>query len=267
VAKRLIVNADDYGRSPEISRGIREAHLQGVVTSSTCMMNIPTTADDISVALMETPKLGLGVHLVLTMGRPLSAPEAVSSLVNAGDAFYKYEAFIENIPNIKMDEVRAEWRSQIDKFVKVAGRKPTHLDSHHHSSFFSVELFRGMLELAREYDCAIRYPFMDGAEQEFEEAAKHVSEFLKDFSPRRPDTFIATFYDVDATQEALFGIINRLKDGTTEIMCHPGHVDDSFAKESTYNFQRERELNILIDPAVRNAIDANGIELISFAEI
>ena len=73
--KRLIINADDYGRSPDISRGIRQAHLHGVVTSTTCMMNIPTTAADIAVAVRETPQLGLGVHLVLTMGRPVSAPE------------------------------------------------------------------------------------------------------------------------------------------------------------------------------------------------
>ena len=72
--KKLIINSDDYGRSPEISRGIREAHLRGVVTSTTCMMNIPTTADDVGVALKETPNLGMGVHLVLTMGKPLSKP-------------------------------------------------------------------------------------------------------------------------------------------------------------------------------------------------
>ena len=74
--KRLIINSDDYGRTPEISRGIREAHLRGVVTSTTCMMNIPTTAADIADALKETPELGMGVHLVLTMGSPISAPVA-----------------------------------------------------------------------------------------------------------------------------------------------------------------------------------------------
>ena len=75
--KQLIINSDDYGRTPDISRGIRDAHLRGVVTSTTCMMNIPTTASDIAVAVQETPKLGMGVHLVLTMGRPISAPEVV----------------------------------------------------------------------------------------------------------------------------------------------------------------------------------------------
>ena len=167
----MIVNSDDYGRTPDISRGIREAHLQGVVTSTTCMMNIPTTADDVLVALKETPDLKLGVHLVLTMGKPLSAREAVSSVVDENGNFFKYQPFIDNIPNLDMDEVKAEWRLQIERFIQTAGRKPTHLDSHHHSSFFSAKLFRTMLELAKEYDCAIRYPFTN-VYDEIEEASE-----------------------------------------------------------------------------------------------
>src|SRR5918996_2725960 len=98
--KRLIINSDDYGRTPEISRGIREAHLRGVVTSTTCMMNIRTTEEDIVVALKETPSLGLGVHLVLTMGDPISAPETVSSITDRNGHFFKYAPLVERLPNV-----------------------------------------------------------------------------------------------------------------------------------------------------------------------
>ena len=266
MAKRLIVNSDDYGRTPDISRGIREAHLQGVVRSSTCMMNIPTTADDVLVALKETPNLKMGVHLVLTMGRPLSAREAVSSVVDENGNFFKYQPFIDNIPNLDMDEVKAEWRLQIERFIQTAGRKPTHLDSHHHSSFFSAALFRGMLELAKEYDCAIRFPFTN-VYAEIEEASKRAPDLMREFDLRRPDVFISEFYDDGATQEALLEIINNLNEGTSELMCHPGHVDDAFAKESVYNFQRERELGILTDLSIRQALESNQIELISFEDL
>src|SRR5215216_6121269 len=111
--KRLIINSDDYGRTPEISRGIREVHLRGVVTSTTCMMNIPTTADDIAVALKETPALGLGVHLVLTMGRPISAPESVPSIVDEDGNFFKYTPLIEHLASLHMKEAKEEWRAQI----------------------------------------------------------------------------------------------------------------------------------------------------------
>jgi chitin disaccharide deacetylase len=265
--KRLIVNSDDYGRSPDISRGIREAHLQGIVTSTTCMMNIPTTYDDIAVALRETPELGLGIHLVLTMGRPLSAPETIPSLMGENGYFYKNGPLQERLSSLDLDEVKGEWRTQIERFVQAAGRKPDHIDSHHHSSFFTPGLFRAMLELAQEYGCAIRYPFTEQW-PELVETSKQVPSLIQEFAPSKPDHFIGSFYDQNATQEHLVHILNNLQGGSYELMCHPGHVDQAFAeRESIYNYQRERELGILIDPSIKQAVLSNGIELISFASL
>ena len=264
--KQLIINSDDYGRTPEISHGIREAHLHGVVTSTTCMMNIPTTADDIAIALKEAPNLGMGVHLVLTMGRPISAPESVPSIVDENGNFFKYTPLVEHLTTLNMDEVKKEWRSQIEAFIKASGRKPTHIDSHHHSSYFSPNLFRGMLELAQEYDCAIRFPFTE-VSSEIEETAKHAPDLMQEFNPRRPDVFFVNFYDKTATEEDLLRIISSVEEGKSEIMCHPGYVDDAFAKESVYNFQRERELKILTEAAIKQAIEAQNIKLITFADL
>ena len=265
--KRLIINSDDYGRTTDISRGIREAHLRGVVTSTTCMMNIPTTAADLAIALDETPNLGMGVHLVLTMGRPISPRAAVPSIIDENGNFLKYDPLIRNLPHLKMDEVKAEWRKQIEAFITATGRKPTHLDSHHHSSYFSSPLFRGMLELAKEFDCAIRFPFTNDISSELEETNKRVPELINEFNPRRPDVFIVDFYDDGATYERLLHLINNISDGTSEIMCHPGYVDDAFVNESSYNKQRERELKILTDPSIKEALDKLNIELITFAEL
>ena len=265
--KRLIINSDDYGRTPEISRGIRESHLRGVVTSTTCMMNIPTTAEDIAVALKETPELGLGVHLVLTMGDPISAPETIPSITDNDGHFLKYNPLIEHLSTLNVEEVKREWRRQIEAFIRAAGRKPTHLDSHHHSSYFSPALFHGMLELAKEYDCAIRFPFTGEISSELETTYKHVPLLINEFKPRHPDRFVVDFYDERATHEELLNIITSVPDGTTEVMCHPGYTDNAFASESVYNNQRDRELDILTDPTIKEAIQANGIQLITFAEL
>lgn len=265
--KRLIINADDYGRSPDISRGIRDAHLRGVVTSTTCMMNIPTTAADVALALKETPRLGMGVHLVLTMGKPILPREKVPTIVDENGNNRKYDPFIANIPNLNIEEVKAEWHAQVEAFIKAAGRNPTHLDSHHHSSYFAPKLFRAMLELASEYGCAIRFPFANEIGRELQETSKQVPGLIRQFDLRRPDRFIRDFYDEDATHERLLSIINNLNEGTSEIMCHPGYVDEAFVNESVYNRQRERELNILTDPSIKEAIQTNGIELITFAEL
>ena len=265
--KRLIINSDDYGRTTEISRGIREAHLRGVVTSTTCMMNIPTTPSDVAIALKETPKLGMGVHLVLTMGMPILPREEGSSITDEDGNFFKLDKFMERVSDINSDEVKTEWHAQIEAFIKASGREPTHLDSHHHSSYFTPELFSRMLELAKEYECAIRFPFTHDISSELEETSRHLPDLLREFNPRRPDAFYVDFYDEGATQEELMHLIKEIDEGTSEIMCHPGHIDDAFVKESTYNKQRERELKILTDPSIRETIQANGIKLITFAEI
>lgn len=271
---RLIINADDYGRTPEVSHGIRYAHLHGVVTSTTCMMNIPSTAEDIKIALRETPALKMGVHLVLTAEKPILPREQVTSLVDANGFFLKYDAFIAHLPQLELNEVKAEWRAQVKAFITATGRKPTHLDSHHHSSYFRPELFEAMLELAKEYECPIRFPSNGEDDPLYSLPPESIRPFkenaprlLEAFKPRRPDTFISNFYDERVTQEELLSIINALPEGTHELMCHPGYVDDVLLNASIYNRQRGRELEILTSETVKEAIRARRIELISFADL
>lgn len=265
--KRLIINSDDYGRTPDISRGIRTAHQHGVVTSTTCMMNIPTTAADIALALDETPGLGLGVHLVLTMGRPIVPELARSSLTDEHGNLFKLDSFMQRAADLDLDEIRTEWRAQVEAFVRAAGRKPTHLDSHHHSSYFTPAWFRAMLELAREFDCAVRFPFTGQIPGEWDETFRHVPEILRELNPRKPDAFFSEFYDEGASEDTLLRLIRELPEGTSEIMCHPGYVDHDFVQESIYNRQRKRELDILTAESVKEAIQASGIALISFSDL
>jgi predicted glycoside hydrolase/deacetylase ChbG (UPF0249 family) len=132
-----------------------------------------------------------------------------------------------------------------------------------------------MLELAKEYDCAIRLPVVYGSDEMAGLPAEligpikeYAPKLISEFNPRRPNAFFASFYDELATREELHKILEEIQeDGTFEIMCHPGYVDNAFAKESSYNKQRETELKILTDPAIKQAIEANRIELITFANL
>ncbi len=273
---RLIINSDDYGRTADISRGIRDARLRGLVTSTTAMMNMPTAEEDVRIAAAETPSLGLGVHLVLTSGKPLLSPEKLPSLTTSEGGFLSLGALIQNAASLDPAEAKSEWRTQIEKFIAAAGRKPTHLDSHHHSSYFTPGLFQSMLELAQEYDTAIRLPLaqtpaatLDGIPDSLAapmlEAAPHL---LAQFQPRSTDAFFATFYDDGATHEELLRILNSLPEtGTFEIMCHPGYVDEAFARESSYAWQRKTEFDILTNPLARAEIERRGIQLVNFSNL
>jgi len=271
---RLILNADDYGRTPQVSRGIRDAHLRGIVTSTTCMMNLPDTVADIKLALTETPRLGLGVHLVLTADKPILPHAQVKSLTDAHGNFLKQGTLIQKLAEVNVNEVKAEWHAQIEAFVAAVGRPPTHLDSHHHSSYFTSDFVRAMFELAREYDCALRLPLdfhtglMSGVPGAFaSDVIAATPHLLADFKPRHPAAFFDSFYDEGVTKAELFRIFDLLGDGTYEIMTHPGYTAGGLGDITSYSAQRETEIDILTDPEVLNALKARRIELISFASL
>ena len=90
---------------------------------------------------------------------------------------------------------------------------------------------------------------------------------MQEFSARTTDAFFVDFYDGGATPENLLNLLIKLDGRYFELLCHPVYVDEAFAKESVYNFQRERELKILTDPAIKQAIQKHGVELISFADL
>jgi chitin disaccharide deacetylase len=273
---RLIINADDYGRTPDISRGIRDAHLRGMVTSSTVMMNMPPALQEVKIAMKETPNLGLGVHLVLTAGKPVLPAAKIPSLVTPTGSFHKLDQLVSLAPALNPEAAKAEWRAQIEAFIAVAGKKPTHLDSHHHSSYFTPGLFQAMLELAREYGLPIRLPVAHNTGKNIEGLPEELNppmlefapKLLEKFQPNSPEAFFASFYDDYATHGEFLRILGILpKNGTFEIMSHPGYVDEAFARESSYAFQRQTELEILTDPAMCKEVERRGIQLISFAQL
>jgi hypothetical protein len=271
--KKLILNADDYGRTPSVSTGIRQTHLNGILTSTTAMMNMAAIESDLHLALAECPRLGMGVHLTLTAEKPVLSPERLPSLARLapdGQSFPKLEVLTKQAATVNTAEVKAEWRAQIEKFSRLMGRTPTHLDSHHHSSYFTPEFFGAMLELAREYQCGIRNPLageigMDTVVREMPELQFLRPMLLAATDVRRPDHFEAAFYDDNANASTLDQILAHLPEGVTEIMTHPGLADEKLVKLTSYSHQRARELEVLTAPGVREKVKALGIELISFA--
>ena len=132
-----------------------------------------------------------------------------------------------------------------------------------------------MLELAQEYGCGVRQVIAQGytdsmaglPDEILPSILEYAPRLLQEFKPKAPEVFHASFYDEMATKDELLRLINTLQPGTSELMCHPGYADPILLAGSTYARQRESELAVLTDPAIRQAIQARGIELISFAQL
>lgn len=246
--KLLIVNADDFGLTAGVSRGILEAHRRGIVTSTTLLVN-----RDMDPALMEELKssgLGIGLHLNLTLGAPVSNPKRVPSLVDGEGRFIRDAR--EAAARAKADEARIEVGAQIDAFRRMTGRFPTHLDSHHH-----VGRHEPIQTLLFDFAAAIKVP-VRSQDAEVRAAARRQKLSTPDhfFGESGPEPYWSV--------ERLLGHLKALPDGVSEFMTHPGYFDDELAG-SRYGKQREVELRGLTDPSAREAVVACGIRLCHFA--
>ncbi|MDM5157282.1 chitin disaccharide deacetylase [Bacillus sp. DX1.1] len=232
---RLIVNADDFGLTEGTNYGIIEGHVNGIVNSTTMMMNMPGTEHAARLA-KEYTTLGVGVHLVLTAGKPLLTD--VPSLVKEDGLFHKQATVWES--DIDSEDVEREWTAQIEKFLSY-GLTPTHLDSHHH--VHSLPILHDVLErLAEKYNVPIRRCEQDRA--------------VRPFS----DVFYSDFYSDGVQEDYFMRLKERVLDGkTVEIMVHPAYIDPELVKRSSYVMDRVKELRILTESSL-----PEGIELVKF---
>jgi chitin disaccharide deacetylase len=252
LARLLIVNADDFGRSAGVDDGILRAHREGIVTSTTLMTNAPSTPHAAAIA-RATPALGVGVHLVLTYGRPLSNPARIRSLVRDDGSFWRPGELLAR--SIDRAEALTEYRAQFARARELIGREPTHVDTHHWVHDHPA-LSWALSELARETGAAAR---AHTPEQRDEYRAKGV---------RTPDHFIREFQHPGHIALAdLLALLSRLEDGVTELMCHPGEPDPELAATSAYARERPLELAVLTDPSVRSALERDRVALSTFADL
>jgi len=280
VTRTLIVNADDLGMSEGVTRGILEAHQNGIVTSSSAMMNAPHAREGLEVALKEAPALGLGLHLTLTWGRPVLPPEHVPSLVDAQGGFLSVPRGVALPGRWSRDDIAAELRAQRDRFLEIAGRPPDHVDAHHGITTYTAPVREVMLEIASEHGIPVRRsragwfapmerlmpaaadlpdawgPWLDRVPTPWRRGP------MGERTPLSTDGLDLRFFGERATVELLLRILDTLPGGVTELLCHPGHA----AGGDDYAY-REAELAALTDPRVAAKVRAERIVLATFADL
>jgi len=252
---KLIVNADDFGYTPGVTSGIVRAHREGIVTATTMMANAPDTPGA-GRAARATPSLDVGVHLVTTYGKPLSAADKVPSLLTAAGTFPRVSDLLRTGAP-KADETLVEYRAQYRRVRDLIGREPTHLDTHHWVHDMPA-LEEAVLALAKETGAAARTH--DGRQR-----AR-----FRDAGVRTPDRFVREFQHTGSIHlEAMLDLLERLAEegGVIELMTHPADVDDALLKGSSYAEERGVEIDTLTHPLVRDAVKRLGIELVDYRAV
>lgn len=221
---KVLFNADDFGLTKGVTDGIIKTHTNGVVSSTTLMMNGPALDYAVSQA-KKHPSLKVGIHLVLTWGNPLS--KDVPNLVNP-DGSFKYKNTFQNMEAPDTSEVEKEWQAQIEAFLKT-GLTLHHIDSHHHIHGWEP-LKEVVIKLAKKYDVPVRY---------VDSLKEHHDILLT-------DALWLDFYS-DGIDINIFDTLKKLeKDvASVEVMTHPAIVDDDLRQVSSYLDERTKELDIL----------------------
>jgi hopanoid biosynthesis associated protein HpnK len=287
MAARLIINADDFGLTPGVNRAIAELHQAGVLTSATLMATGPAFDDAVAVA-RANPTLGVGCHIVLTDGIPVSPPEEIPTLIGPDGKTFRPSLidFLQALlrGNISDEEITREAAAQIQKLQR-AGIPITHLDTHKHTHLFPA-VARPLLHLAERHNIgAIRQPF----EQSWSLALGHgnrtrrilvkVLARLKTSFERQPQIRNGRVQTTDGTigisatgslyGETLREILNAMPaEGTFELVCHPGYNDRDLDLITTrLRSHREVERNALLTELPRAALTPNTPQLINYGNL
>ena len=224
------MNADDFGASRGVNRGIIEAHERGIVTSASLMVDGVAAAEAAEFARGPT-KLGVGLHVELGKWRRGVLPRR-GAAVSAGGV---------------RRHARRELQRQLERFRSLVGREPTHIDSHQHRHRWPLvqPIFE---QTARELRLPLRRTGL---------GIRFCGDFYGHDGRGRPAP--------DAiTVDSLIRLLEELPDGATELCCHPGYVDDL---KSWYRLEREQEVRVLCDPRVRDVIRRRGISLCTFSNL
>jgi len=248
-----MINADDFGFTRDVNAGILHAHREGVLTSTTLMANGEAFDDAVRLA-RETPSLDIGCHLVLIQGR---------SLVTGKPYPDKLAATYRAVLTGELDAY-AELRPQIEKIV-AAGIRPTHLDSHKHTHIVPV-VFRVVVRLAHEFGIPfIRLP-LDAtvrlAAWPCAAGKRFYRGLARGYDVRMTDHFLGFRLTGSLTEASFAAALERLPEGSTEFMCHPGFLGPELqAAPTRLKESRVRELEALTSPRIRRLIAERQIRL------
>jgi chitin disaccharide deacetylase len=227
----LIVNADDFGRSVGINRGVIRCHEEGIVTSASLMVRWPEAED--AAAWARRTSLSVGLHLDL------------------GDWEWRDGAWhtrYEVVDIEDLDAIAAEIERQLEDFERLIGRPPTHLDTHQHVHLKYPPVLQALGPPGQRLGVPVR-----GLSPGIAYSGVFYGQDGK--GAPAPDLI---------TADALVKLIEALPPGVTELGCHPASEAD---RDWVYREERVKEVEALCDPRVRAAIDRCGVALRSFADL
>lgn len=262
----LIVSADDYGLTPEVNRGIEHAHREGVVTSTSILVNQPA-ADEAATLRDRCPGLGVGVHVTLTLGPPSAEPRQVRALLDGDGLLLPLAALLGRVRSGKVppQQIVDEAVAQVVR-LRELGVEPDHWDAHQH-----VQEYRQLTGPIAEAMRLAGVRRTRNPRRVVAGAARRSPVRRLQARRRRPgaraiaEAFATPDWLLDGDPAGWESAIARLPDGVVEAVCHPSEPCPALERLTpALSAERYRELGVLLGPSLRAAIERRHARLAAF---
>lgn len=248
IVVKLIVRADDLGMCEGVNLGIYKAVKSGMITSVGLMSNMPNAQQGYEM-IQEFSNIALGQHTNICLGKPLSNPKKIPSLVNQNGYFCSSK----EIRNRKEDtidikECKMEIEAQLMKFKEITGKYPDYFEGH---AVFSKNFFQALKNVAERYQLFYCNPVEKNWVQKY-------------------GIEVVEFYHLDENNE--YDIEKYILDDEAKILekeCsvvafHPGFIDDFLLNHSSFTNIRARELAFICSSKFQQYINKKQIQLVNF---
>lgn len=280
--KQLILNADDFGRHASINEAVERGFREGLLRSATVMAGEPAFAEAVAVA-KRNPGLGVGLHLTLVDSRPVLPEEEVPSLVWREGRFYPdHNAFFKRffLGKIELEEVRRELAAQLAK-AEQAGLQLTHLDSHQH-----LHTLPGVIDIAADLAAEAKIPALRipatgifpagfGPGEVVPGVARLGLRALAERARRKgrkrgllmPEHFAGLVAGSAFTMSNMLELCRGMKEGTTEVMLHPGLDNGILQQVARWQHDFLEEFRTITNAALPKELAGRQIKAVNFTAL
>ena len=284
IDKWLIVNGDDFGIHHDVNLGIIHAHTDGLIQSTSLMVNTPATQHGVEI-LKDHPFLEVGLHLNISTQKSVSPPNQISELVNdqgvfwvngsdIARSFHMINDAIEQVPNY-LGQIEIEFKHQVDLFYRLIGQ-PTHINIHHYLAYAHPKLFKLYLSLAKQVGCPCRglcYPALNKMQihastiemmkQAFDENTKCPSYSVSNL------VLIDEYTPNDVYQEKMVTLLKKLyfdsEVNSVELVTHPSILSPFILENDNFSKVRILENHLVNSNNFKSQINSIGYKLSGYS--
>ena len=246
--KRLLIRADDLGFSEAVNYGIEKTVKQGIIKTVGLMVNMDATIHGFN--LIKDANVCLGLHTNICVGRPISNPKDIPSIIQANGEFRTSSEYRKAEKDfVNLDEVVMEIEAQYKRFVEITGHNPHYFEGH---AVASENFFKGLEIVAQKYNLPLLLFSFDGQPILFRETKLYI----------HMDS-MNTGYNPEKSLKS----ISFHQDSVEMFVCHPGYLDEYILNHSSLTIPRTQEVEMLCNPGIEEWIQNSDIELVTYDDL